>query len=408
MMERKVFTVDGVETNRPFQINRLGHFGINVIDPQASLSFYEKLLGLEISDKIDFSPRVPQPLQNLVGPTEGYFTRFGTDHHSFVLFPKRAVHAFNMHYVDYSQLSMNQLTWQVGSLEQVINGHHWFEEQRIKILRSGRDLPGSNWHFYAPDPAGHINELYYGIEQIGWDGLSKPKTMHAVSYQQPPELPHISEFTEVNRALKAGHHLQDGWRRQEQFKETYNVGGTLLARPFKVTKVGPVHLFVEDYEAAKNFYTEVMGLRISEEIVYDGQTCLFLRANTEHHSLAIFPMELQKQLKLPLQSSTLSFGFRVGSYQQLLDAYHFLKEQGQIIVQLPVELSPGVGHHFYVIDPDGFCVQIYFEMEQVGWDGRTKPQHLRRTFSVSPENWPLSIPAQSDTFDGEVFMGPLN
>ena len=43
---------------------------------------------------------------------------------------------------------------------------------------SGRDMPGSNWHTYLLDPDGHSNELYYGIEQIGWDGYSKPQSMY--------------------------------------------------------------------------------------------------------------------------------------------------------------------------------------------------------------------------------------
>ncbi len=408
MKETDSFIVEGLELSRPFQISRLGHFGINVADPKASLDFYERLLGLEISDTIDFSARIPESIRAIVGPTVGYFTRHGTDHHSFVLFPEKAVHAANPHYQNFKQLTLNQITWQVNSLEQVVNGFNWFDQQRIKILRSGRDLPGSNWHFYPTDPVGHINELYYGIEQIGWDGLSKPKSMHTVTYHKPPELPHLSEFAEVNKVLEAGDLLHTGWRRHSSFPEIYDVGGTLLARPFKITKVGPIHIFVSDFLAAKNFYVNTLGLSISEESTYLDEPCLFLRANTEHHSIAIFSNTLQEKLKLPKLSSTLSIGFKVGSYKQLLSAYHFFKSAGKNIIHLPHELALGMGHHFYVVDPDGFCVQIYFEMEQLGWDGLPKPQNLRRSFPVSPDLWPATIPINSDTFNGEVFLGPLN
>ena len=37
-------------------------------------------------------------------------------------------------------------------------------------------MPGSNWHAYLYDPDGQSNELYYGIEQIGWNGHSKPRS----------------------------------------------------------------------------------------------------------------------------------------------------------------------------------------------------------------------------------------
>ncbi len=45
----------------------------------------------------------------------------------------------------------------------------------VILAEIGRDMPGSNWHVYVYDPDGHTNEMYYGIEQIGWNRLSKPR-----------------------------------------------------------------------------------------------------------------------------------------------------------------------------------------------------------------------------------------
>ena len=90
-MTTKVHILSGVESARPFQIRRLGHFGINVESPEHSLHFYRDLLGFKVSDQIDFADRLPPELKNQVGPTVGFFIRHGTDHHSFVLFPKKAV-----------------------------------------------------------------------------------------------------------------------------------------------------------------------------------------------------------------------------------------------------------------------------------------------------------------------------
>ncbi len=78
------FLVGGVRMPRPFRIRRLGHFGVNVADPERSKDFFCRLLGFRISDPIDFSERVPQEQRDKVGPTVGYFSRHGTDHHSFV------------------------------------------------------------------------------------------------------------------------------------------------------------------------------------------------------------------------------------------------------------------------------------------------------------------------------------
>src|SRR2546426_8087841 len=84
------FNVGGVRLARPFRIRRLGHFGVNVRDPEASRDFYCRLLGFRISDPLDFGPRLPEAARAKVGPTIGYFARHGTDHHSFVFFPRGA------------------------------------------------------------------------------------------------------------------------------------------------------------------------------------------------------------------------------------------------------------------------------------------------------------------------------
>src|SRR5207302_8765717 len=205
------FNVGGVRLARPFRIRRLGHFGVNVRDPEASRDFYCRLLGFRISDPLDFGPRLPEAARAKVGPTIGYFARHGTDHHSFVFFPRGAYSALN-EWAKKPQGTINQITWQVGSLREISDAFDWFTRRGKPIRRAGRDLPGSNWHFYPPDPEGHINELYYGIEQIGWDGYSKPREMYGVRYTKPPQLPHKSELAEVMQAASEGIAIEKGLR----------------------------------------------------------------------------------------------------------------------------------------------------------------------------------------------------
>ena len=71
---------------------------------------------------------------------------------------------------------------------------------------------------------------------------------------------------------------------------------------------------------------------------------------------------------------------------------------------LPPELSPGIDYSFFAIDPDGHAMQLYYYMEQIGWDGKPRPAHLRPR--IDEANWPESVPAASDSFNGEVYLGP--
>jgi len=398
------FDLGGVTWPRPFRIRRLGHFGVNVADPERSKDFYCRLLGFRISDPLDFKARLPEEKQNAVGPTVGYFARHGTDHHSFVFFPRQAYAALNPWSLSESG-TVNQITWQVGSLREISEAFGWFGKRGKPIRRAGRDLPGSNWHFYPPDPEGHTNELYYGIEQVGWDGYSKPREMYGVRYAKPPELPHKSELAEVMQATREGIPIEKGLRATEIGNETYDVGGILLARPFKIVRHGPVRLFVRDMDAMVAFYRDDLGLTVTEEVAYKGHRCVFLRANTEHHSMALYPIALRETLGLNPASSLMSFGVQVGSYRQLCDAVSFLSKNGVTVKKLPPELSPGIDYSAFAIDPDGYAIQLYYYMEQIGWDGKPRPVSQRP--KIDNAKWPDSVPGQPDSYLGEPFLGPL-
>jgi len=398
------FSVGGVLLDRPFKIRRLGHFGLDVHDIEAGIKFYTEMFGLKIADPIDFGARLPAEEQGKHGSGIGYFMRHGTDHHSFVLFPRRVRRVMLKHLRE--KMTINQITWQVGSLREVVEGSNWLKETGIKITRAGRDNPGSNWHVYPLDPEGHTNEIYYGIEQIGWDGLSKPKGMHRRDYHQSPTLPHRSEFAEVEEGFAAGVDILKANRFKEPLEETYDVGGILLARPFKVSKIGPIRIFVDDVEDVTTFYRDAMGLKVTEEVVWNGHRCVFLRANTEHHSLAIYPSALREELGLSQHTSLFSCGFQVADYTQLRNAVSFLQEKGVTVRKLPPELFPGIDYSAFAVDPDGHLIQLYYYMEQIGWDGRPMPAAQRR--KIDNENWPEFVSGQTDSFNGEVYLGPFN
>ncbi|HXG35810.1 MAG TPA: VOC family protein [Dehalococcoidia bacterium] len=403
------FEVGGILLDRPFKVWRLGHFGFNVDKLDECVRFYTELLGFRISDVLDFASVASEPdkLAGL-GDTRGYFTRYGTDHHAFVIFNRKVMEAMaqdrQRHFAP--EVTINQITWQVGSLSQVGNAINWFAERGIELQRSGRDMPGSNWHTYVYDPDGHTNELYYGIEQVGWDGYSKPRALYKRGFREAPSLPQVSEFEEVRQALAEGVDLLSGYRYQDPLPATYDVEGILLPRPFKITRIGPVNLFVRDVEAAKAFYQEIMGFTLTEAVEWQGHRCFFLRSNTEHHCLGLFPIALRQVLGLSDRTTCMSFGLQMANYRQLRDAVSFLRDHGVRVETglIPPELYPGIDYAAFAFDPEGHCLMLYYYMEQLGWDGQPRPRELRR--KVNPGEWPQTLEPLSDTYKGESFMGP--
>src|SRR5215813_3996694 len=131
----KTYDVGGVLLERPFKIRRLGHFGFNVEHLDEAAHFYVDLLGFMISDE---------------ARNGGLFTRYGSDHHAFVLFPRRQESS--------GEVTINQITWQVGSLREVGDAVDFFADQGVQVGRVGRDTPGSNWHVYPFYNDGHTTE----------------------------------------------------------------------------------------------------------------------------------------------------------------------------------------------------------------------------------------------------------
>jgi catechol 2,3-dioxygenase-like lactoylglutathione lyase family enzyme len=139
--------------------------------------------------------------------------------------------------------------------------------------------------------------------------------------------------------------------------------------PFQLRKIGHVVLNVTDLEAGVRFYTEVLGLEVSERypdtMVPGGM--VFLRCNTDHHGVALVGGAAA------LDRSTLNhFAFEVGSPDEVFRARDWLRARGVPIVfegrrragcQLAVEFR----------DPDGNHLEIYWGIDQIGSDGRARP-----------------------------------
>jgi catechol 2,3-dioxygenase-like lactoylglutathione lyase family enzyme len=397
------YDVGGIRLPRPFKIRRLGHTGLTVSSFDQGYDFYTRLLGFRVSDQFDITkdPRFAEMLRG-VGDGRSALLTYGSDHHALVLVSKPLEFLLS---TGVPGTTVNQITWQVNSLKEVVDGGKFATEHGAEFVRGGRELPGSNWSVYFKAPDGHVNELFYGIEQIGWNRKSKPAAMYGLGIEGEIPLPQRSESLEVGNAVASGIDIDSGHQAPPPRSATYDVGGVLLERPFKVTRLGPLRFFVPDVDEVTAYYRDLLGLTVTEQVTYGELRCVFLRAGSEHHSIALYPLQLRERLGFSRNSQLMSLGLQVGSYTQLRDALHFLSDAGCKIVDFPAELHPGIDYAVNVLDPEGHCVQLYYYMEQIGWDGRPRPAHLRR--AASPD-WPETIAPQSDTYSDSPFPGPLD
>jgi catechol-2,3-dioxygenase len=388
------YNVGGVALDRPFKILRLGHFGFNAADFEASRRFYFDLLGFFITEPAG----------------AGYFGRHAGDHHSFALFEKKKFNErqYAGHNAKHfrAENDINQITWQVQSVAEMTAATEYFHDIGVEVMREGRaGGGGSQFHLYVWAPDEQIFELYYGIEQISWNGYARPVAMRHGTAVAPKE-PQLPDYQLITDDLNQGINVLDGARYVSKMPLKYNVDGLLLPQPFKITRVGPVKLFVDDYDKLKRWHTQVLGFTLTEEVEWQGERCAFLRCNNEHHSLGIFPKSWRKKLGLSETTSSMSFGLQLANYRQLKDAVKFLRDNGVRVETdiIPPELHPGIDYAAYAFDPDGHCIELYYAMEQIGWEGKPRPKELRR--KVDPNHWPDILEPLTDTYTGEPYIGP--
>lgn len=155
----------------------------------------------------------------------------------------------------------------------------------------------------------------------------------------------------------------------------------------KPRKLGHLVLAVRDIHKSVEFYTEVLGLQVSDWI--SDQMC-FLRAGTDHHDLALsqIPKDSPDINDLPRYSrpGMEHFSYLVDSLQDMELAADMLKARGVEIVRGIGKHGPGENCFLVFKDPDGNNVELYCEMQQIALDEEHGPQVWERNIE-SFDQW---------------------
>ncbi|MEW6999366.1 VOC family protein [Colwelliaceae bacterium BS250] len=131
---------------------KLGHLVLKVNDVQASVKFYQDVVGLQISDWID---------DRMV------FMRSSSDHHDLALLQ---VPDNQIGKQDASQSCLEHFSYQVDSIDEIRKITEMLIARGIEIDRGvGRHGPGDNTFIVFKDPDGNNVEFYSDMLQITSD-----------------------------------------------------------------------------------------------------------------------------------------------------------------------------------------------------------------------------------------------
>jgi len=143
--------------------------------------------------------------------------------------------------------------------------------------------------------------------------------------------------------------------------------------PLRLARFGHVALTVRDLERATRFYTELLGLAVSDRLTYPAGGAIaegvWLRCGSDHHCLALFSTAAVPGAPDPFGLHHLAF--EVPEYADLLGAHRRLLALGAW--HEARFGGPGWQVRVYLRDPDGNLVELYWDMDRIGWDGRARP-----------------------------------
>jgi catechol 2,3-dioxygenase-like lactoylglutathione lyase family enzyme len=168
--------------------------------------------------------------------------------------------------------------------------------------------------------------------------------------------------------------------------------------PFAVRKIGHAVIFASDLERSTRFYTDVLGFKVSD--TYPGSMMpggmVFLRCNGDHHCLALVGGKGQEQDK-----SLHHLAFELATLEEVFRARDHLKQHG---AKITYEGRRRAGCQVSVefLDPDGHHLELYWGVDQIGPDGRSRPSHEWRQTATLEEAVRSPPPGQDTTLQDEV------
>lgn len=124
-------------------IAELGHTGLWVYDLDLMRDFYERVLGLTVTDE--------DPEKGIVF----FSARPEEEHHEFVLQAGRTA--------ELGTRQQHQISWRVESLDDIIDFHNKFRSENVTVQQEVTH--GNAFGIYFFDPESNRNEVYLKIDR---------------------------------------------------------------------------------------------------------------------------------------------------------------------------------------------------------------------------------------------------
>lgn len=164
-----------------------------------------------------------------------------------------------------------------------------------------------------------------------------------------------------------------------------------------IAELGHVGLMVNDLDRMRTFYTDVLGLTVTDEDAEAGLVFMSARPEVEHHEFLLARGRDTAEGTKHIQQ----ISFRVDSLESLVEFHRILSDPSHG-AEIQQEVTHGNAYGIYFWDPEGNRIEVYLRLD----DKQDIPQPYRKyiDFDQSPED----IVAQADRLlaeEGPVYPG---
>ncbi len=128
-----------------------------------------------------------------------------------------------------------------------------------------------------------------------------------------------------------------------------------------IQRVGHVVIKMRDLDAAKHFYRDILGMKITDEREGFG---VFFRFDDYHHDIAVFKVNEDAEAPQKNQVGLAHIALIADSLDTVKSMYQTLKAHDVPIVRT---VDHGITRSVYFKDPEGNELEIYCEVPEVDW-----------------------------------------
>ena len=140
--------------------------------------------------------------------------------------------------------------------------------------------------------------------------------------------------------------------------------------PIRVNRLGHMVYEVSDVERTARFWSEVMGF---EETDRNEIGMVFFRCGADHHAIGLKPGKAKTRPAAGEALKIEHLALEVDNPDILFKARDYLKAN-DIPVVFEGRKGAGGNMALHFCDPDGYEFELYCGMDQIGPDGRLRPQ----------------------------------